>query len=60
MSTELHLPTIELWCGKTAFAKGKSYYRNGKVSFIQYDQSSSVYQAIVHIRAKLTEQVSLI
>lgn len=59
MSTELHLPTIELWCGKTAFAKGKSYYRNGKVSFIQYDQSSSVYQAIVHIRAKLTEQVSL-
>ncbi|MDN4619107.1 SNF2 helicase associated domain-containing protein [Paenibacillus sp. PsM32] len=59
MSTELHLPTIELWCGKTAFAKGKSYYRNGKVSFIQYDQQSSMYQAIVNIRAKLTEQVSV-
>lgn len=59
MSTGLHLPTIELWCGKTAFAKGKSYYRNGKVSFTQYDQQSSLYQAIVHVRAKLTEQVRL-
>ncbi|AGK53906.1 DEAD/DEAH box helicase [Bacillus sp. 1NLA3E] len=38
---------IKLFCGQKAYEEGEVYYRNGKVTFFNYDQKNNFYEAVV-------------